>query len=328
MASNIGIVLGLLFSAWLLIKQQQKKANLFIGLYLFLYSLRMAKSVFYQHIEVHPVIHNFFLSSLTLMGPLLLFYTQYLKNKTLHKKQLLHLSLFGVLFISTFFIPYLFNSAFSVLLFLQPIAYAVYLNFKINKEKNLTTRTKNWLLVLYGATFIIFSNSIFIFFGITSFYPSSSILFSCCLLFLIIFGSQNISIFKETKVKYANSNLKATEATQHYQKLIKILHEEKLYLDPELTLKKLSELLGISSKLLSQIINQVDKVNYSQFIANYRVKEAKDMLTSNKYKEYKIAAIAFECGFNSISSFNNTFKKIANCTAQQYRTQHLKNKLQ
>ena len=99
----------------------------------------------------------------------------------------------------------------------------------------------------------------------------------------------------------------------------KLMTDEKLFLDPELTLIKTSERLGISSKLVSQAINQVYKKNYSQYIADYRVEEAKSRLHSTEYANYKISAIAYDCGFNSISSFNSTFKKLTRITAVEYR---------
>ena len=105
----------------------------------------------------------------------------------------------------------------------------------------------------------------------------------------------------------------------------KLIEKERLYLDPELTLSKLAKIMGVSSKLLSQIINQTENSNYSQFIAKFRVIEVKKRLRNPVYNNYKIAAIAYESGFNSTSSFNASFKKITNTTAVKYRKSCIKN---
>ncbi|KAG1657629.1 putative HTH-type transcriptional regulator [Nymphon striatum] len=109
------------------------------------------------------------------------------------------------------------------------------------------------------------------------------------------------------------------ESERNVEQLDQLMDGEKLFLDPDLTLSKTSERLGISTKLLSQAINQVHKKNYSQYIANYRVEEAKRLLKSKEYANYKISAIAYDSGFNSISSFNTTFKKQTQITAIEYR---------
>ncbi|MTI30726.1 helix-turn-helix domain-containing protein [Xanthovirga aplysinae] len=98
-----------------------------------------------------------------------------------------------------------------------------------------------------------------------------------------------------------------------------LLKKEKLFLNSELTLTTLSDRMGITSKQLSQVINQVQQENYSQYITRYRIGEAKRMLSSWEYEHYKIAAIAFESGFNSLSSFNAAFKKHTNTTAVKFR---------
>jgi AraC-like DNA-binding protein len=84
-------------------------------------------------------------------------------------------------------------------------------------------------------------------------------------------------------------------------------------------LTKLSIVIGISSKQLSQIINQIENINYSQYVAMYRIEEAKRLLILPEYKHYKISTVAYESGFNNISSFNAAFKKISNTTAIEYR---------
>lgn len=78
-------------------------------------------------------------------------------------------------------------------------------------------------------------------------------------------------------------------------------------------------MIGISVKELSQIINQEEQLNYSQFVSKYRIEETKYLLTSPSHSKFTITAIAYDSGFNSISSFNAQFKTRMNNTAISYR---------
>lgn len=320
---NIGIILGFILAIYLIIKQKIKKANLFLGLYFLIFTIRITKSIFYQYLPINFTVHSAFLASVLLIGPLIYFYTNsLLKTKLKNISYYIHtIPFLATLFISLFVYFQLLNSVFSLFLFLHPITYMLFILTTIVKNKEISSVNNKWIFLLSSLTIIFFINSILIYFRITSFYPSSAILFSCLTITLSIKAFQTPAIFQPEKIKYANSSLNKTEAEQYYQKLQQIIENDKLYLDPELTLKKLSDLIGITSKQLSQIINQVNQINYSQYIAAYRVNEAKKMLTDDAYKNYKISSIAYECGFNSISSFNSAFKKLTNTTAQQYRTE-------
>ena len=84
---------------------------------------------------------------------------------------------------------------------------------------------------------------------------------------------------------------------------------------------KLSKQLGLKSKDLSQVINQSTGENYSLFISKLRIEEAKRLLSLPEYKHYKIAAIAYDSGFNSLSSFNTSFAKLVGMSASEFRKQ-------
>jgi len=174
------------------------------------------------------------------------------------------------------------------------------------------------------ATIIFFVNSILILLDIVPYYPSGAYLFSFFMLFFVIWAPENLWIFEKETKKYFNSNLNTDEGDMYMKKLNSLMEKDKVFLNPELTLTKLSTIMGIPSKQLSQVINQIENKNYSEYIAIYRVEEAKKLLRSKKYKDYKIAAIAYESGFNSISSFNMAFKKQTNTTAIKYRDSSIK----
>jgi AraC-like DNA-binding protein len=122
--------------------------------------------------------------------------------------------------------------------------------------------------------------------------------------------------------KYKNSGLKSEIVTELYQKLLKIMADEKPYLDPKLSLAGLAQLLEISPNQLSQIINQEAQVNFHDFVNNYRVEEFTQKAGLNK--NFSLLALALDSGFNSKSSFNTIFKKQKGLTPSQYLSKQTK----
>jgi AraC-like DNA-binding protein len=55
-------------------------------------------------------------------------------------------------------------------------------------------------------------------------------------------------------------------------------------------------------------------------VAVYRIQYALDILKNNK--SLKIEALAYDCGFNSLSSFNKYFKEIVGMKPSEYVKTH------
>ena len=317
--SSIGIISSLFFAILLLVtKNKYAKANVFLAMYLLVFGLRMAKSVFYNYYTFPPTLHHLFLGSLLLVGPSLWFYALQLRKQPIQKIALgIHYFPFILFSSCSGLLPDYGSSSVYLVLFLHGMGYSVITAYSCLNETHISS--KRWILLLSMVTVAMFLNSTLIFFAITPFFPSSAFLFSGCMTLLTCYALGNLSLFQAEPVKYANSNVAATEVAQQYKKLKALMEEKKLYLDSELSLSKLSTVLGISSKQLSQVINQTESVNFSQYIANYRIAEAKNLLKNPKYSDCKIAAIAYESGFNSISAFNAAFKKRTHTTASKFR---------
>ena len=120
---------------------------------------------------------------------------------------------------------------------------------------------------------------------------------------------------------YKNSGLKKEEAEALNQKLLKLMVNDKPYLEPKLTLSILADKLNTSTNYLSQTINQFQKVNFYDFVNTYRIEEFKYLVTDPKNKNFSLLALAYDSGFNSKSSFNQVFKKQTGLTPSQFLTQ-------
>lgn len=100
--------------------------------------------------------------------------------------------------------------------------------------------------------------------------------------------------------------------------LEEIMGRQKPYLDSELNLIRLSELLSISTHHLSYVINTGFKKNFFLYVNEYRIEYAKKLLKDPQSK-LSILGIAYESGFNSKTSFNTTFKKLTDQTPSEYK---------
>ncbi|MFD1163617.1 helix-turn-helix domain-containing protein [Hwangdonia seohaensis] len=95
----------------------------------------------------------------------------------------------------------------------------------------------------------------------------------------------------------------------------------KLYLDPLLSMDTITSQLGISKSHFSKLINTYSKYNFSDFINSLRVEQAKKFLSNDEFSAYTIVAIGLECGFNSKSTFYSAFKKFTSETPTLFRDQ-------
>lgn len=116
--------------------------------------------------------------------------------------------------------------------------------------------------------------------------------------------------------------IKADLSNEVLKELLDKLHqkmdEEKVYLQMDLSIHKLAQLMDTNTTYLSKIINEYYKQNFNSYINKYRIRAAQEMMHKETYRKYTIEAIAHECGFKSKSSFNEAFKKISGLTPGYY----------
>ena len=120
--------------------------------------------------------------------------------------------------------------------------------------------------------------------------------------------------------KYRNSPLTPESTHEIKVKLENRLDEFKDYLDPDLSLKSLSDRINVSPHILSQVINESMGVNFFDCINDYRLKDVKQVLLSDSDKQ--ILQIAMDSGFNSKSSFYSFFRKREDMTPSAWRKKH------
>jgi len=121
----------------------------------------------------------------------------------------------------------------------------------------------------------------------------------------------------ENNSKYEGSSLKQDEIPDYIIKLNRLMENEKVYLNNVIRLSDLSEMMTINKHHLSQIINQHYGLSFYDFINQFRVNEAKDIII--KHPEYTLLQVAFDSGFNNKTSFVNAFKKFEKVPPSKFR---------
>jgi len=95
------------------------------------------------------------------------------------------------------------------------------------------------------------------------------------------------------------------------------MEKEKPFLENKLTIKQLADMLALQPYQLSILLNDVLNKNFFDFVNEYRVKEVKTQMKDNK--TYTLLGIAYDCGFNSKSSFNRIFKNVTGYTPSEFQ---------
>jgi AraC-like DNA-binding protein len=79
---------------------------------------------------------------------------------------------------------------------------------------------------------------------------------------------------------------------------------------------EIGENVGLHPDYANALFKKAFGCTLSDYITEERISNAKrKLVATNK----SITEISFECGFNSISRFNEAFRKFNNCTPREFR---------
>lgn len=326
--ASFGISLALFFSLVLFrLKKTAPYSNQILALLLFFLSLRIGKSVFYNFVELPLFVKNIGLACNLAVGPLLLLYGKSLYEQSFrfYKSQLLHFIPSAIFLLFCTVIPNGTNSqgwyvGYSLVL-VQSFVY-VFLSLKLRRKQPLNGQPNpnRWYFYLtlgLAAMWIVY---LLIFLKIIPIYLAGSFSFTLLVGILGYLGLKEKQVFIDffTK-KYSSSSLDPKESHHMMKKVRSILEREQLFLHPKLSLKWLADKTGTNGKTLSQVINENTGRNFSYFINSYRIDYAQQLFSNPDTNEEKIITIAYESGFNSLSSFNAVFKQHTAMTPSEFR---------
>jgi AraC-like DNA-binding protein len=91
------------------------------------------------------------------------------------------------------------------------------------------------------------------------------------------------------------------------------------YLQHDLKITDVASSLGTNRTYISQLIHDQYGTNFSGFVNDFRVKEAKRLFEEKATRNYTTKTIADAAGFNNYNSFTAAFRKTTGMTPGQYR---------
>ncbi len=329
--SGIGILNSLFFSVWLTVTRRGNRlSNRLLALLLIAFVVRVAKSIFYFLLDgVHIAYINAGLVGKVMIGPLLLLYIYSVTRENFKWKNiyLLHfvpaIVLAGVTpFLSWSLIVGSYELAMVQLLAYLVLGYVEVQRFRRNAENQ--EPQKKWLNNLCLAVALVWLAYLSqILMGGLTVYAIGAAWFALVMYAVAFVALKQQKLFDSGKKtpKYKTSNVSSSELDKYEAPLLQLVEQEQVYLNRELSLPLLAEKLEMRPDVLSRLINEKFQKNFNDFINSYRIQAAQQLLSDPVQANAKIAGVAIDCGFKSISAFNTAFKKSVGKTPSQYRDQ-------
>ena len=328
LTSGVGALQSAFFGLYLFtMRKGRQLANLLLAFLLLAFSIRITKSVTYVFAEGHDVpllLQNVgYAANLAILPLLWLYLNSFLRRdfEFRWKRHVVHLVPPALaILLSPILTPYFWMHQYgytvSLILMGVYLPFCFYLIFRHFNSVNRPQRL--WILCLSIGVTVVWAGYAANFILHLVPYVTAPVIFSFVIYFMTYLAlRQNHILIAE--VKYQNSSLSPAEIVHCFEKLQMVMTNAKPFKDSTLSLPKLARQLNVSPHFLSETINKRGGQNFSDFVNGYRIREAAALLSDLENNHMKIAAIAFETGFNSLSSFNASFKKIMLMTPSEYR---------
>ena len=122
------------------------------------------------------------------------------------------------------------------------------------------------------------------------------------------------------KQKFAGRNVEQARKVdcELYKYVLYYLEVRQVFLDPKLSLNKLSDMIETNQTYLSNVVNRYFGCHLKDLVNTYRVEYAKELLRSGKCP---LEELPQRCGFLSRSTFYTSFKKVAGVSPKKYMKQ-------
>lgn len=308
-------------------------SNRILSILMSILSIRVGKSVLLEFSKSLDILYIYLgLSLLLFIGPLFFLYSRTLihKQQSLHKSDWVHF-LPGVLFIALAFPLHKFgfrNLPTTVAALLFFIFYAHFLMYLLVVKKRFLSKggsavqsneVREWLTILFfGLISVWFVYVLNIFEDMVP-YMIGPIVYSLTVYTITYLAVSKKYLHSVNAVKYQTNPFSEAETEALFKEIEDLVREQKLFLDPAISLAVLSKRLKASNQKISFAINTKSGYNFNEYINRYRVDYATHLLNTPEGKGITIAAIGTEAGFNSLSSFNQAFKKVTGNTPSQFR---------
>lgn len=329
---------GVLFAIILWFRKKGDVSHRIFALLLLVTSVRIAKNIVVHTRELDPemkmsmevwrLLVNIGLSHQFAIGPLMVLYflSKTQQSFTFQRKYLWHFVPYFLLMASSpfqswpFWRDFALHASYVSILFYYLQAVWVYRNHSKMQDHVTVKTTNRWLrdfLIITGALLLIYSPALFKYSG----YIGGAVLYAVGLYTVSAIMLQENRYTSYFQSKYPGSSITPEKQTLLQKQLEQKLNTDLCFLDPELSLSRLATQLGVSTNALSQVINSTYNQSFTDLMNHHRIEQAKALLADPDKAGEKIATIAYDSGFNSISRFNTVFKKEVGIPPSAFRKQ-------
>ncbi len=120
----------------------------------------------------------------------------------------------------------------------------------------------------------------------------------------------------------SNDDYRPAQAAQDrevLERVDRLLKDQKLSRDENLTLSRLARRAGVPARQISGAVNRLAGKNVSQYINDFRIAEACRLLRET---DMPVTSAMFECGFQTKSNFNREFRRVTSLSPASWREQN------
>ncbi len=337
--SGLGAFNGLILGLYFLIYARPKHRNhLYLGMLLLALSIRVGKSVFYYFdYNLADVYIQIGLLACWFIGPSLYFYVKSALELPGDKDReaRFHFAILVPVALLLFFLfprsqyEQLWISLLIWIIYWQWMAYVLIAGYLIWKNKYKFQQSglsrssfKLWFFSIYWGNVVIclaFSMAYY------TYYILGALCFSFVfylLILLLFFTTKRNNLLFLRPPRNREKQIDGEEAALLVNKLERMMKEEELFKNSNLSMPATAKKLKITPHKLSLLLNDNMKVSFSNYLNGKRIEAAQHLIKTNL--NHSLEAIGYDCGFNSKSAFYAAFKKHVGTTPAQFRKSHAK----
>ena len=327
----VGAAQGYILSAQILSHSKNRNIDFLLTVALFALSFRLTLYPFQGILQLGDLINynHLSLTFLLLTGPSLFLYicSRIRTNFRLRIYHLVHLIPFCFYSIHVFFpfyeIPgcYTYSTLYSGMIYGISAIFMTYFHSMRKRCGNI--RLYFFAFPLFAIPTLIYSFSFFdeLFWGL---HPATfPYLIVTALLYRMSYGGLRDSkkFFRAITTKPQDHSILNLD---NLGILKDTIENNRLYLNPDISIVDLVLQTGISRHEISHLINKGMSTKFNELMNQYRVNEAMKQLINTEFRHYTVFGIAQQCGFKSKTTFYQEFKKSTGKTPSEYQRLNLK----
>ena len=115
-----------------------------------------------------------------------------------------------------------------------------------------------------------------------------------------------------------NRPIESPYSPKEQQRLQRVYRFIDTHYQRKIDIAELADLTHLTPAAFCRYFRKMTRMTFTDFLNQYRVKEAKQGLLLNQ----SVTEVCFACGFESLSYFNRIFKKVTGQNSTQFRKQH------